>query len=116
MMQFPDPSFLEDKRKWIQLVHSLDRKAYQSFHENVVRLGVGEMEFRITRKNGEIRWMHESCKMIRDKEGKPSRLEGMITDITERKRTEKSRLTDGTCPSALTSLLMITSEATAASC
>ncbi len=89
VLQFPDASFLEDKRKWVQLVHSHDRKAYGSFHENVVRLGAAETEYRITRKNGEIRWMHESCKMIRNKEGEPVRLEGITTDITERKRTEK---------------------------
>jgi PAS domain S-box-containing protein len=89
VMQFPDPSYRRDKRKWAQLAHLQDQKRYLAYHEDVLHRGAGELEYRITRPNGEIRWLHESCKIIRNGQGHPVRLEGTTTDITERKRTEK---------------------------
>ncbi|MBD0254896.1 MAG: PAS domain S-box protein [Cytophagales bacterium] len=89
VLQFPDPSFRRDKRKWAQLVHPQDQRRYLAFHENVLNRGAGELEYRITRPNGEIRWLHESCKIIRSGQDHPVRLEGITTDITEQKRTEK---------------------------
>jgi PAS domain S-box-containing protein len=89
VLQFPDPSYRRDKRKWAQLVHPQDQKRYLAFHENVLNRGAGELEYRITRPNGEIRWLHESCKIIRGDGAHPVRLEGITTDITEQKRTEK---------------------------
>jgi PAS domain S-box-containing protein len=89
VLQFPDPSYRRDKRKWAQLVHPQDQKRYLAFHEGVLHRGAGELSYRITRPNGEIRWLHESCKIIRNGGADPIRLEGITTDVTERKRTEK---------------------------
>jgi PAS domain S-box-containing protein len=89
VLQFPDPSFRRDKRKWAQLVHPHDQKRSLAFHENWLNRGAGELEYRITRPSGEIRWLHESCKIIRGGQALPVRLEGITTDITEQKRTEK---------------------------
>ena len=42
-------------------------------------------EHRIILPNGEVKWVHEKGKLIRDEEGLPLRLEGSVQDITERK-------------------------------
>jgi PAS domain S-box-containing protein len=48
-----------------------------------------EMEYRVTTKSGEIRWVLARGKVVEhDKDGKPSRAAGTRLDITDRKRAE----------------------------
>ena len=47
-----------------------------------------DVDFRILRKNGEIRWVKSRGKAIsRDAQGHPSRMVGTLSDITESRRT-----------------------------
>ncbi len=48
-----------------------------------------EREYRIRRKDGHIRWVHEVIHNISDEDGVPFQVQGAIYDITERKKTEK---------------------------
>lgn len=48
-----------------------------------------EREYRILRKDGQIRWVHEDIRNICDDSGKPIVVQGAIYDITERKRAEE---------------------------
>jgi signal transduction histidine kinase len=45
-------------------------------------------EYRILRKDGQIRWVHELIQNICDDSGQPSLVQGAIHDVTERKRME----------------------------
>ena len=47
-----------------------------------------EIEHRVQRPNGEIRWVRASAKGIRDESGAIYRLAGIVEDITQRKSTE----------------------------
>jgi PAS domain S-box-containing protein len=47
-----------------------------------------EIEYRIVRPDGEIRWVRVRGYQIRDATGKLNRHTGIVTDITERKKTE----------------------------
>jgi len=51
-----------------------------------------QVEFRVVRPNGEIRWCFGSAAITRDANGKPVRLNGVSVDITERKRAEERQL------------------------
>ena len=50
----------------------------------------GEMEFRIIRPDGELRWLHWRGQVIQDAAGGPLRAVGVNIDITERKRAEEA--------------------------
>jgi PAS domain S-box-containing protein len=50
-----------------------------------------DMEFRIVRPNGEVRWIHDRSHVVRDEAGVPVRLQGFDQDITERKMAEADR-------------------------
>jgi len=47
-----------------------------------------DRDYRIKRKDGEIRWVHDSIQNVCDDTGKPAFLQGIIYDITDRKSTE----------------------------
>jgi PAS domain S-box-containing protein len=51
---------------------------------------VFEDEFRIRTKNGDIRWVREITRSIRDRSGGPGNFQGLIYDITERKMAEEA--------------------------
>jgi PAS domain S-box-containing protein len=49
-------------------------------------------EYRLMTKSGKIRWVTERSHLIRDKKGNPAYYQGIIIDITERKKAEESAL------------------------
>jgi PAS domain S-box-containing protein len=61
------------------------RKAKQA----VVTAEPFEAEYRLRHKNGEIRYFLERGRPLRGPDGLPSHIDGVILDITERKRAEK---------------------------
>ncbi|HZP85319.1 MAG TPA: PAS domain-containing protein [Burkholderiales bacterium] len=50
-----------------------------------------EIEYRIQPRPGEIRWVQVRGQCFRDADGKPIRMAGSTTDITDRKRAEAER-------------------------
>jgi PAS domain S-box-containing protein len=63
------------------------------FEEQWSRLLHGDMpptyEFAIIHKSGDIRWMNQRNILIRGEGGRIIAIEGIVTDITERKRSEE---------------------------
>jgi PAS domain S-box-containing protein len=57
------------------------------------RLRNGEMpptyEFQIIPRSGDVRWVNQRNILVRDEGGLPVAIEGIVTDITERKKTEE---------------------------
>jgi PAS domain S-box-containing protein len=49
-----------------------------------------DIEFRIVRPNGSVRWIHDRGFPIRDQSGQVYRIAGIATDITERKLAEEA--------------------------
>jgi PAS domain S-box-containing protein len=48
-------------------------------------------EYEIIHRSGEERWFHQRNVLIRDSAGRPVALEGIVTNITERRQREKER-------------------------
>ena len=46
-------------------------------------------EYQIIHKSGETRWMHQRNVLVHDDNGHPIAIEGIVTDITEHKRSEE---------------------------
>ena len=57
--------------------------------KNPERGGVFEMEYRIIRPDGEVRWLHHICQPVHDAEGNFLGTRGSNRDITERKGVEE---------------------------
>jgi two-component system cell cycle sensor histidine kinase/response regulator CckA len=48
------------------------------------------IDHRIVRPDGAVRWVHERADVVRDAQGRPERLIGVVQDITERKQAEEA--------------------------
>ena len=64
--------------------HYIVEKAY----ERAVKTGKYKYEARIIDKKGNLKWIFTNGKIFRDSDGLPSRMVGVMQDITERKTTE----------------------------
>jgi len=51
---------------------------------------IEKYEYRIRKKNGNIIWVSNNARTVRDSDGKILHFEGLVQDITERKRTEEA--------------------------
>src|SRR5262249_53942788 len=49
-----------------------------------------DVEFRIVRPDGEIRWIHERGVLVRDENDKPVEASGISTDVTAAKQSEQA--------------------------
>ena len=74
------------------LIHPEDRE--KNAVATIVAAGESrfQVEFRIIRPSGEVRWCYGAGVISRDAEGNAVRLTGVTVDITERKRAEERQL------------------------
>ncbi len=83
----------ERPRSALELVHPDDR---QRVCEHLLRCGADadsrrcEIEFRILRRDGELRWIHQSSVAQHDPKGRVTRISGLASDVTARKQMEAS--------------------------
>jgi two-component system sensor histidine kinase/response regulator len=79
-------------RQWTDFIHPEDRdRAWDSINAVLEgRSNIHRIEYRMFCKDGTLRWiLDQASVMQRDAAGKPLRMCGTHTDITERKRTEE---------------------------
>ena len=77
-------------RLWAQAIHPEDRdNVEQAFHDWAAGKAAGfDMEYRIVRSDGGLRWIRDRGTRIPDAEGRIVRLSGIADDITDRKKIE----------------------------
>ncbi len=85
----PRFEFFENPDLWAECVYFEDQDPPRDYKHRLLAHEVMEGEYRIKRPDGEIRWIRERGQVIRDTQGKPIRLDGIATDITERKQAEE---------------------------
>jgi len=78
----------EDGHILESIVYSEDKKLVEAAFKELIINGYGQAEYRIVHRSGEIRWIRNRVWLKRDASGQPSVMDGVITDITERKNYE----------------------------
>ncbi|WP_022666100.1 hybrid sensor histidine kinase/response regulator [Desulfospira joergensenii] len=81
-------------KQWTDLHHPDDcAAAWKSIQDHLDgKTSVHRIEYRMRAKNGQYKWILDQARIVKnDDEGKPVRMTGTHTDITERKREEKER-------------------------
>ncbi|MDP2039513.1 MAG: PAS domain S-box protein [Ignavibacteria bacterium] len=74
-----------------QAIHPNWQKYFEEQWENLLK---GEMpptyEYQFIHKSGEVRWFNQRNILVCDDSGDPIAIEGIVTDITQRKRAEEA--------------------------
>lgn len=80
----PD-SFQKDVELYTRIIHPEDQDIYRIHHENFAEAHLeDEVDFRIIRADGELRWIAHICCPIFDQQGEYLGVRGSNRDITER--------------------------------
>ncbi|MBD2043480.1 PAS domain S-box protein [Microcoleus sp. FACHB-672] len=87
----PRAEFFENRNLWLEVIHPEDRDRALENNQKVMQEGSHEIEYRIIRADGQVRWVHSRAWMIYDESGAPLRMDGLNSDITERKQAEKTQ-------------------------
>ena len=82
--------FYQDPGLWLKITHPDDRQQILDSFTRLLETGSVDQEFRILRPDGQVRWLYNRSHAIRNSQGEVIRLDGISTDITERKQTEEN--------------------------
>jgi len=75
----------------LSLIPEEDRRLLVEADERALATGESfEMEFRIRRPDGEMRWIRSQAMPVKDGQGRSVRLVGVVVDITKRKETREA--------------------------
>ncbi|WNG44919.1 PAS domain-containing protein [Archangium minus] len=74
----------------LALMHPEDRpRVHRSMQETLRTLSEFQLEYRVLRVDGGLRWQELRGRVLVDEAGQPSKLAGVVMDITSRKRAEQ---------------------------
>ena len=83
-------AFVADPDLLRRIIHPDDRPAYRDHRgEALEGCATDEVEFRIVRRDGAVRWVGHACQPVYDVDGKYLGIRGSNRDITEKKRVEQ---------------------------
>ena len=85
---YPPAAFVEKPRLWFDLVHPDDRDRVGAAVAELPIVLRQDLNYRIVRADGEVRWVRDRWRLIHDASGQPVRIDGITTDITDQQRTK----------------------------
>ncbi|MBI3071260.1 MAG: PAS domain-containing sensor histidine kinase [Deltaproteobacteria bacterium] len=88
----PREAFLLNPMLWLECIHPDDRPMIEADQLTLPERGKWDNEHRVVRRDGTIAWVRTRGKLVRNENGEPTRLVGVTTDISERKRLEAELL------------------------
>jgi PAS domain S-box-containing protein len=77
--------FRADTGLWCDVVHPDDQPLARESSARLLDLGHADLEYRIVRPDGAVRWLRDRKTIVRDSQGRPLRIGGIIRDITTRR-------------------------------
>lgn len=87
---YPMEAWTSDPEMWVRVIHPEDREwVFAQTTESTKTGEEVEYEYRIVDANGIVHWVHDRGCLIRNKKGNVVCREGVIIDITDRKRAEE---------------------------
>jgi PAS domain S-box-containing protein len=86
----PPEFFQVGPERWLSTVYEEDRPRIQEVVDRILAgLSTGEEEeYRVVRPDGSLCWVRDSVRVSRCNDGRSLRLDGIVTDISDRKRAE----------------------------
>jgi diguanylate cyclase (GGDEF)-like protein/PAS domain S-box-containing protein len=83
--------WLDGTDGWSVRVHPDDREHAVEAYRTALESGTPYRdEYRLIAPDGRERWFHDQTAVVRDEHGNPAEIQGVILDITDRKRAEQA--------------------------
>ncbi|MCA9901912.1 MAG: PAS domain S-box protein, partial [Anaerolineales bacterium] len=86
----PAEAFYQDNETWLKHLHPDDVELAIALEQTVLAHGSRDVEYRIIRADGQVRWLHDRSWLVKDEQGNPIRIEGLASDITEQKEAKEA--------------------------
>ncbi|MGY6562649.1 MAG: PAS domain S-box protein [Luteibaculaceae bacterium] len=80
--------FYKDTNIWIENIHPGDKWVVAKINSDLETKGHYEYAYRMLLKNGKLKWVNNKGYLIRDELGVPIRIDGVISDISDKKALE----------------------------
>lgn len=91
LLGFTQDEWLEDPVLWYSQLHPDDRERWHlEFAQTCSTAVPFDSVYRFIARDGHVVWVHGHAKVVRDRNGDPSFLQGVAFDISERKRAEEA--------------------------
>ena len=90
ILGYTPEEWVADQDMWPRVLHPDDRE--RALAQNERHNETGEpfsMEYRVIAKDGRVVWLRDEAVLIRDERGQPLHSQGVMMDISERKRAEE---------------------------
>ena len=84
----PPEEFFSNPDLWHQIIHPEDRERVFKYSREIAAGKAADIEYRILRPDGTVRWVRDRGRLVRDQNGVAVRIDGLTTDITVRKEHE----------------------------
>lgn len=84
--------FYENDQLRFDIIHPDDREHAKNGYQRIMQHGHYDWEYRIIRPDQRIRWIQTRASLVRNEQGVPVRMEGILTDITERKLLQQQTM------------------------
>ncbi|MBC7454687.1 MAG: amino acid permease [Massilia sp.] len=81
----PLSEFFDDRALWLGIVHPDDQASVTHWLAQVLTADALILQYRIVRPCGEVRWLEDQARTVRDGNGALVRLDGVANDISERR-------------------------------
>jgi diguanylate cyclase (GGDEF)-like protein/PAS domain S-box-containing protein len=85
----PTSEFIQNRDLWYQVIHPDDQEQAQKTFQDIYVCNDQDYECRIICPNGEIRWVRTRAHLKKDADGTPLRIDGITSDITERRQIQE---------------------------
>ena len=91
LLGYSSKTFLQDPTLWMKIINEDDVEEVLLKNELSVRTGEPfKVEYRLMTKGGNVIWVRDEAKLVRDDHGDPAYWLGVWTDITKEKSSEKT--------------------------
>ncbi|MBT0664977.1 SpoIIE family protein phosphatase [Geobacter pelophilus] len=106
---YTSDEYAENPSLWYEMIIDEDRPLVQELSRKIAaREEIGPIEHRITRKDGTIRWVMNTVVPRYNTAGNLVAYDGLVSDITERKKAEEELLLQSTALNAAANAIVIT--------
>ena len=91
LLGYTPEEWMADPDLWVKLLHPDDREMTLAMNRRFLA-GDGPfiLDYRMVTRQGRVVWVHEEASLVRDDRGRALAVQGVLIDITERKRVEEA--------------------------